>query len=228
MNREARLELQVGAIVLAAVLVLSFFVASISDLSFVQKGQEYPVIFNFANGLRDAAPVRLAGIEAGLVRRLEIITDNKDSGKTKVKVHVWVKEGIQIPADSTITINQLGLLGEKYIEIIPGQSATPLQPGTLMAGQDPVAMEKITKQVSSITEKLEVTINQINEGLLSAQNQKNIATILDGLASVAVSLKEGRGTVGRLLKDDAIFKNIEELSGDLKANPWKLLYRPKK
>ena len=41
------------------------------------------------------------------------------------------------------------------------------------------------------------------------------------------NVKEGEGTVGKLFYDDSIYHNIEEMFGDLKKHPWKLLYRPK-
>ena len=64
--------------------------------------------------------MRLAGVEVGLVKKLQVFVDKNDGGKTKVRVNVWIKDDIAIPADSKITINQLGILGEKYLEIIPG------------------------------------------------------------------------------------------------------------
>jgi hypothetical protein len=30
-----------------------------------------------------------------------------------------------------------------------------------------------------------------------------------------------------LITDEAIYDNLDELTADLKSNPWKLLYRPK-
>ncbi len=228
MTRESHLELKVGAFVLLAILALSFFVASMSDFSFVEKGSSYQVIFNFANGLREAAPVRVAGVEAGLVKKMEVFVDGNDNQHTKVRVKIWLKEGMSIPSDSKMTINQLGLLGEKYIEIIPGMSTEYLKQGSFVVGKDPIPMERITEQVSVITEKLEVTIDSINSGLLNDKNKKSLEQVLEGFGSVAMNLKDGKGTLGKLLSDDTIFRNLEELTVDLKSNPWKLLYRPKR
>src|ERR1039457_634683 len=113
MSQDNRLELKVGAFVLMALLALTFFVISVSDLSIFEKGRHIQVVFGFASGLREAAPVRLAGVEVGLVKKLQVFVDESDGKKTKVKVNVWIKEDIAIPADSKITINQLGILGEK-------------------------------------------------------------------------------------------------------------------
>ncbi len=227
MTRESNLEIKVGSFVLMAMIALSFFIASMSDFSFAEKGTAYQVVFNFANGLREAAPVRIAGVDAGLVKKMEVFIDTADQQHTKVRAKIWIKEGMLIPTDSKLTINQLGLLGEKYVEIIPGVSSEFLKPGSIVAGKDPIPMEKIAEQVSAITTKLEVTIDSINNGILTDKNKASIELALDGLSAVAVGLKEGKGTIGRLLTDEAIFKNLEELTVDLKSNPWKLLYRPK-
>ena len=45
---------------------------------------------------------------------------------------------------------------------------------------------------------------------------------------IVADVKGGSGTVGRLLYDDSLYEDLESLGADLKANPWKLLHRPKK
>src|SRR5580692_9103118 len=105
MARENGLELKVGSFVLMAAIALTFFIISVSDLSIFEKGRHLQVVFGFASGLREAAPVRLAGVEVGLVKKLQVFVDEADNRKTKVRVNVWIKDDIAIPADSKITIN---------------------------------------------------------------------------------------------------------------------------
>ncbi|MDO8675799.1 MAG: MlaD family protein [Candidatus Omnitrophota bacterium] len=200
MSRESHLELKVGSFVLLALAGLSYFIFSVSNLSLFEKGRPLQAVFGFANGLKEAAPVRLAGVEAGLVKNMEVFTDANDDQRTKVRVTMWIKEGVEIPVDSKVTINQLGLLGEKYVEIMPGTSTEFFKAGTVVVGLDPVPMEKISERVYALTEKMERTIDNINKG---------------------------QGTVGKFLTDESIYRNLDELTADLKANPWKLLYRPK-
>lgn len=228
MTRESHLELKVGAFVLFALAGLVFLVTSVSDFSFGGKGRSMQVLFTFANGLREAAPVRLAGVEAGQVKSMKIFVDETDSKKTKIRVHLWVKDGIEIPADSQVTINQLGLLGEKYVEIIPGRSTEFLAENSVMVGFDPIPVEKISQQVNDLATKLETTIDGINAGVLSEKNKQSLEAALADLSIVMSNIKQGQGTVGKLLSDDSIYKNLDELTADLKVNPWKLLYRPKK
>lgn len=226
MSRESGLELKVGSFVLMAALALTFFIISISDLSLFERGRRIQVVFGFVSGLRDAAPVRLAGVEVGLVKKLQVFVDPSD-GKTKVKVNVWLKDDTAIPADSKITINQLGILGEKYLEIVPGNAAQAIKDSSVVTGHDPVPVEKITEHVDSMMVKLEGTIDSINNGILTDKNKKSIEDSLAGFAAVGNNLKEGRGTLGKLLTNESIFDNLDDLTSDLKGNPWKLLYRPK-
>jgi len=227
MAQENSLELKVGAFVLMALLALTFFVLSISDLSFFEKGRHVQVIFGFASGLREAAPARLAGVEVGLVKKLQVFIDQADGGKTKVRVNVWIKDNVAIPVDSNITINQLGILGEKYLEIIPGTSKESVRDNGMLIGYDPVPIEQITQRVNSLTTKIETVVDHVNNDILTDQNKQSLANILAAFSAVGTDLKEGHGTVGRLLTDESIYNNLEELTADLKANPWKLLYRPK-
>ncbi len=226
MSRDNGLELKVGLFVLMAALALSFFIISISDLTVFEKGRHIHVVFGFASGLRDAAPVRLAGVEVGLVKKLQVFRDDAD-GKTKVRVNVWIHDDINIPSDSKITINQLGILGEKYLEIIPGKSADMIKDDSLTVGQDPVPIEKIAEQVDTLMIKLETTVDSVNNGILTDKNKQSLQDALAGFAAVGTDLKEGRGTLGKLLTDESIYNNLDDLTSDLKGNPWKLLYRPK-
>jgi len=227
MSRDNGLELKVGLFLLMAVLALTFFIISISDLSIFEKGRHMQVVFGFASGLREAAPVRLAGVEVGLVKKMQVFVDEADNRKTKVRVNVWIKDDIAIPADSKVTINQLGILGEKYLEIIPGNSADVIKDDSIVVGHDPVPIEKIAEQVDELMVKLGTTVDSVNSGILTDQNKKSIADALSGFAAVGTDLKEGRGTLGKLLTDESIYNNLDDLTSDLKTNPWKLLYRPK-
>ena len=63
--------------------------------------------------------------------------------------------------------------------------------------------------------------------LLWLKKEKSLADTLEAFSYVANRIKSGQGTIGRLLTDESIYNNLDELTADLKVNPWKLLYRPK-
>ena len=224
MPKETNLELKVGAFVLIAIGCLTVAILSISNFSFFEKGQALNVIFGYANGLKKAAPVRLAGVEAGRVKSIDILTEGDTM---KVKVELFIEDGIRIPVDSGISINQLGLLGEKYVEVTPGKSQQMIENGGRVIGVDPVPIDRITQRVDSMTENLQKTMEGINKGLLTEENTRSVSEILAGVRNIINEVQQGKGTLGMFLYNPNIYKNLDELSSDLKSNPWKLLYRPK-
>lgn len=224
MPKETNLELKVGAFVLIAIGCLTVAILSIGNFSFFERGQKMNVIFGYANGLKKAAPVRLAGVEAGHIKDIEILSEG---GDMKVRVELFIEDGIHVPADSTITINQLGLLGEKYVEITPGKSQQLIQTDGRVLGIDPVPIDRITQRIDGMTAKLEKTMDGINNGLLTPQNTQSVTDILTGIRNIVNEIQQGKGTLGMFLYNPNIYKNLDELSADLKNNPWKLLYRPK-
>ncbi|MBF0619778.1 MAG: MCE family protein [Candidatus Omnitrophica bacterium] len=253
MPKETNLEMKVGLFVVAAVVCLVAFIFSISDFSVFKVGTPLRVVFSYANGLKKNAPVRIAGVDAGHVRDIRIFFDTKEM-KTRVAVDIWLEGAPQIPGDSKYLINQLGILGEKYLEVMPGVSREFVLAGAMTFGEDPVPMESITKMLSAIGIKLQTTLDSVNSGFLTDANKAavaktfgNIALISEGLkngegtaglflkdkklyedmAAITGALRNGEGTVGKLLMDKSVYQNLDEMTADLKANPWKLFYRPK-
>lgn len=200
MNGTRTFELKVGIFMLIGVAVLFIIVFSIGDINLSKTGYKIKVIFNFASGIGPTAPVRLAGVGVGQVQGIHIIYDEKEK-RTKAELTAWVNDGAKIEEDSVVTINTLGLLGEKYLEIFPGTMGKPLlKNDDTIIGKDPVAMEKVTE---------------------------NLANLSDSIKVIVERLKNGEGTVGKLLTEDKIYSDLEAFVADIKAHPWKLLNKPK-
>ena len=207
MDDSKTFELKVGVFILIGIAILFIIVFSIGDINLSKTGYRVKVLFNFASGIGPSAPVRLAGVGIGQVQGIHIIRDPKDD-KTKAELTAWISDGIKIEEDAIVTINTLGLLGEKYLEILPGTIGAPvIKPDGTLTGKDPVPMEKITENLASLSE--------------------SVKTIVD-------KIKSGEGTIGKLLNEDAIYNNLKATTGnleaftaDIKKHPWKLLNKPR-
>lgn len=200
------LEVKVGIFVFIGLVILAWFIFRIGDLKLTNRGYGVRVRFGFSNGIKQGAPVRISGVDMGEVKEIRLTHDS--DGKPQVFLRIWVDGGAQIPVDSRAWVNTLGLLGEKYLEIIPGKDYSKiLVPDSLLIGEDPTSVQEVTDMVKDISLQAKVTLETLN--------------------SVLADMHEGRGTVGKLFTDDTLYKDVEEMFGDLKKNPWKLLYRPK-
>ncbi|MFH0763711.1 MAG: MlaD family protein [Candidatus Omnitrophota bacterium] len=193
-------ELKVGVFILIGIAILFLIVFSVGDINLSKTGYKIKVLFGFAAGIGPSAPVRLAGVGVGQIQGIRIIRD-EEAKSTRAEITAWINDGAKIEKDAVVTINTLGLLGEKYLEIFPGTSGAPLlKSGETIEGKDPVPMEKITEDLA----KLSGSVNAIVE-----------------------RLKKGEGTIGKLLTDDSIYENLEEFTADIKRHPWKLLNKPR-
>jgi phospholipid/cholesterol/gamma-HCH transport system substrate-binding protein len=227
-------EVKVGIFVFIGMLILFVIVFSIGDFYLWNPGYSVRASFRFINGVEESAPVRFAGVNAGEVKKTQIVVDPA-TGQTSVELLLWVRQHVMIPEDSVVTINTLGLLGEKYVEIIPGSSnAKPLKDGDKIRGKDPLATEAIAEKAYAVAAKLDQTMTHINEVVQDSEFKNSLKQVVvntvdatDSAKAILFQIQSGQGTLGKLVYEESVHKNLEDLTGDLKENPWKLLQKPK-
>lgn len=224
---KSKIGISVGIFVFFALCIVTLFIFLISNFEIIRSGYYVKIGFGFANGVKVGAPVRFAGVDVGEVRRMHTYYDPQ-LNKTRVEILAWVKKSVKIPADSQVWINTLGLLGEKYIEILPGDNyAFSLKSGDHLIGQDPVSMQEITELGRKIAFKLDEGIESLNKIIKDEDLKTSLRQTLNDLRNITSQIKSGEGTIGRLIYDKTVYNDVEELMGDLKRNPWKLFWKTK-
>jgi len=200
MFRDEKLELRVGLFIGVGIVLMFLIVFSIKDISFMGRGYEINVVFDYVNGITESAPVRLAGVNVGEVREIKLYYDEK-AGKTRVALRTRIRDGVRIEEDAVVRINTLGLLGERYMEISPGVSRIFMSEGDILDGHDPMDMG--------------MQMEKMNEFLVSA-------------TAIVQHVEKGKGSLGKFAMDDGFYNEMEAFASDIRANPWKLLNKPRK
>jgi phospholipid/cholesterol/gamma-HCH transport system substrate-binding protein len=140
---KTKLELKVGVFVFTGLIILVIFILSIGSFKTWSSGYRLNLNFKFVNGVKVGAPVRFAGVDVGAVKKVKLTLDPQEN-KLNVCLNIWVKNNVQIPDDSTVWVNTLGLLGEKYIVIIPGKNFnSSLKHNQVLVGTDPLPMHEL-------------------------------------------------------------------------------------
>ena len=197
---KTKLELKVGIFVFIGLTILVIFVLSIGGLKTWSSGYRINLNFGFINGVKIGAPVRFAGVDVGEVKRINLQFVPEEN-RSNVLLEVWIRGIIRVPADSTVWVNTLGLLGEKYVEIIPGKDyANYLKNNQSLTGVDPLPIHEIFNRAESIMRNLD-----------------------DGI----IKIKNKEGSLGKLIYDDTVYKELEALITDVRKNPWKLFFKTK-
>jgi phospholipid/cholesterol/gamma-HCH transport system substrate-binding protein len=197
---KTKLEMKVGIFVFIGIAILVTGVLMIGKFKMWTSGYHIKVSYNFVNGIKVGAPVRFAGLDVGEVKQIHIAFVPEEC-KTKITVVGWVRKEVKIPLDSTAWVNTLGLLGEKYLEIMPGKDyAHCLPPEGTLVGIDPIAMHEVVRLAKGITEDI---------------------------GDFVTKIKNKEGTIGKLLFDDTIYYELEALVKDIRKHPWKLFWKTK-
>ncbi|PIQ91215.1 MAG: hypothetical protein COV71_00265 [Candidatus Omnitrophica bacterium CG11_big_fil_rev_8_21_14_0_20_41_12] len=197
---KTKLELKVGIFTFVGLIILVIFILSIGGFKTWSLGYDFSVNYQFVNGVKVGAPVRFAGVDIGEVRGV-VLEFVPEENRTNVRLDVWVRSNARIPPDSTVWVNTLGLLGEKYVEIIPGKDyANALKDHQSITGIDPLPIHEIFNRAENIMRNLDA-------GLTKIMNKE--------------------GSLGKFIYDDALYNDFEAFAADIRKNPWKLLYKSK-
>lgn len=148
MARHNAAEIVTGAAVLAAAALFLGYAVAHSGRT---ETAGYPLIARFdrIDGLSVGADVRLAGVKVGSVTSARI-----DPKSYMAEISFTVGNGLEIPKDSSAEITSDGLLGGKYLSLVPGGDSTILKPGQAVTiTQSAVSLEQLLgKFIFSVTE----------------------------------------------------------------------------
>jgi phospholipid/cholesterol/gamma-HCH transport system substrate-binding protein len=192
-------EIKVGIFV---VVILFLFGVGVFVIGSHQKyfQRQYTLWASFSNiqGLIVGAPVSLAGLTVG---RVNAIIFPEDPREKTIKVELKIKKGVQkrIRKDSIASIQTMGLLGDKYVEISLGSPENKvLQDGGYIESAPPF-------DLLAYATKLEEAIDVIN-------------TILIDVREISSQVRGGKGLLHAILYDPAggeLVNNLSVASGSL-------------
>lgn len=117
-------EILVGTAVLAIAVGFLIYAASVTGLTASTAGYPLSASFRSVDGIAVGTDVRMAGVKIGAVTDLTL---NPETFRADTVFSV--RDGVDIPDDSAISISSEGLLGGNFVEILPGGSPINLDPG---------------------------------------------------------------------------------------------------
>ncbi|MBI5198332.1 MAG: MCE family protein [Nitrospirae bacterium] len=201
-------EVKVGAFVIAGILILAYMTFAVGKFTFgKEKGYRFHLLLTSAAGLDSKAPVKIAGVEVG---KIESITLEENRAKVSVRIfpEVRLREGTQAAIRST------GLLGDKYIELVPGKGEGYLsQGGVIGEAEAPADIDKLITQFTYVAGDIREISRSLREMLGSPENQNSVRAILTNLREMSERMNRMIRTNQELI--DQTIANFKELSGNL-------------
>ncbi|WP_221032223.1 MlaD family protein [Actomonas aquatica] len=190
------------------------------------KSYELTARFATIKELKAGDEVRMAGVAVGMVRKTQL------NGRFAEAV-LQIQDNIVVPADSVATIAMSGLLGSNYVSLTLGAGeAAPLDPGSVLRSQDTPDLNTVVSQIGEVGRKVEEALSNFSGSLggggegggvmgklntMVDENSSRISTITTNLEVVSQRLRDGEGTLGKLLSDEQgyteLIAAIEEIRG---------------
>lgn len=200
-----RYETIVGIFVLASLAALLIMVLVIAQQEGLwQEKMEYHAIFKNVAGLKKGDEVRLAGVTVGNVNEISI----NPEGNIVVSFNVGKKFSDRIRQDSQATIGFKSLLGEKSLDISTGSpTQPPILPDGLIASVEPLDVTQLVAKVGPSLESLQVILTNLASMTESLRNpESDLNKTLDQLKRVVDKIEQGKGSLGLLVNDTALYQ----------------------
>lgn len=222
--RDRGLELKVGLLIVGALVILGGFIFVLGNFS-LRKGFTIHVDYAFSGNIRPGAPVKVSGIKVGKVedvRYMGGVVDEKTGERVYVRLDVWIEERVHdsIKEDAEFYINTAGVLGEQYLEIVPGGADTPVKDGAILRGTDPPRTDLIVSRLYDVLDSLASVLRDdrdLIKNLLS-----NSASAVNEMNTFLVENRQDMGTLlvsaNRLAGEAAdVLAKVDEGMGDPKV-----------
>lgn len=143
-----------------------------------------------AGGLKTGAVVRLAGVDVGNVQRVGLSGRTDLNEAVEIVMEVNERFAPDIRADSQVILAAEGLLGERYVNITKGTSAAqPVPPGGLVPFRQTAEFTELVGGSRDLLDNLNVLTSRLN--------------------SIVGTIESGQGTVGKLIKDDSLYRRLD-------------------
>lgn len=205
---------KVGAFMIVIIGVLGFFILKIEDVKIGRSGQTKKVhaVFNSVAGLDNKSTVRVAGVRVGKVTDIKL----RDDGKAEVTMEL--DKDVQLHRNAIARVANLGLLGEKYIELDPGSVNQPLisdETQPLIPGGNTPSIDDVTSQISAIATDVKAITTSVRAAIGGPEGQQKLSDIVDNVDKVTLQVREliaaNRSNV------DATMANAKAISESLRV-----------
>jgi phospholipid/cholesterol/gamma-HCH transport system substrate-binding protein len=130
-------DVKVGIAVIAAAVILILAIVWIGEFRMNSKWVSYTVYFPETGGLASGDPVTVAGLEMGEVGEMAF-----ENGR--VRTEVRLEPGVTLTSDCSVEVRSIGLMGEKFVYVVPGTAGEVVRPGSTLEGKYKAGLTEMT------------------------------------------------------------------------------------
>ncbi len=203
-------EAKVGLFVLLGIILLVYMSLRLGGIQFGRsEGYLLHVEFASAAGVDKDAAVRVAGVEVGKVKEIKL----KDS---RAQLVLQIQPDVRIGKDFMAVLTTKGLLGEKYLELMPGSPNAPaLKDGDTITRTTSYAdMDKLITILSDVSNDIKSVTESLSKALGGKEGEQSLKNIVKNIEEISYRLN--RVIDKNDARFESILKNLDDFSTVLK------------
>lgn len=160
MKKYSALYFSVGLVVILALIILVFGVFFLNEKDPRETFNTYHLRFSQVSTLVLDDPVKVNGVRLGKVEAIEL------SGH-RVVVTIRLRTDVKIPKDSEIRVQNIGIMGERQIGMILGDSSNYFAPGDTISGQFDAGIAEAIGLAGEVCDSTKVLLESVKQALNS-------------------------------------------------------------
>ncbi len=157
----------VGTVVLVALFLLIFGMAFLSEYHPGQTNEEYIIKAEQVGLLSVGDPVKFNGVKVGKVTKIELTKDHL------VQIKAQVQAGIRIPVGSNVEIQNVGLMGERMINVVLSANPKYYEPGAVLSAKYDYGIAETMGAAGEVIEQARHMVAQLQIVLDSTVGRKD-------------------------------------------------------
>ena len=214
-------ELKIGLMSIFALVVATAFIFLLTGSNgFFWQRYSIKTVFPDVAGLKEGAPVRVAGVEVGTVTGVEFVGD-----RVEVLMEVLKENRPRITSTSIATLGSVSLLGEAAVDITASSGGMTIQDwGYVPSRRASGSLSSVADSANVSIEEATALMKDIRAGkgtlgrlFTDEQLYKELTVLVSSAEQVANTINQGRGTIGQLMNNPAAARSLESSLDNLQA-----------
>jgi len=214
-------ELKIGLVSVFALVVATAFIFLLTGSNgFFWQRYSIKTVFPEVAGLKEGAPVRVAGVEVGSVTGVEFVGD-----RVEVLMEVRKENRPRITTTSVATLGSVSLLGEAAVDVTASSGGTPIPDwGYVRSKPASASLSSVADSATTSLEEATALMQDLRAGkgtlgrlFTDEELYRELTGLVSSAETVANNMNQGRGSVGRLMNDPAAARSLESSLDNLQA-----------
>jgi phospholipid/cholesterol/gamma-HCH transport system substrate-binding protein len=196
--RNKSVELKVGIVVVLAAIIFVWGVIWIKEYEFRQERHTYSVLFPNVGALEVGDPVAVLGVAKGKVEKIQLYQGD-------VLVTFNLTTDVVLKEDAKFTVMNIGLMGERFIEVETGHSLKPLNLSRPVKGFYDSGIPEVMGMMGEMVTEIRNLTAHLTGALGTEWSEESIKEIVRNLKKISTDLNslltENKNRMNQTLED---------------------------